>query len=510
MAPKARVDAAASVQPLRLEIGEVRQRKPRSQAGRAEAKAAAKMNSVEWKELQVGMDEQWPLPQYMNGERGSTKFREETYYTVTRWQTETRIQYRPHAKAPGSKSHIRYEEYSKATTVGEALALGTWPVDWCWDYERGFIKILGPIRDEPIDTSKITDESILTDVDRAIEYWYRRELARNFGLSLKDLSVGRGSSESIPMRAHRLVAQRGAKQRLEAADRECRRITAEDVRLTLQEWGFAKNASRENVRPEGQEYVFSDTVGLLRDRQGDIHVTSSAKSYPEVVRLLNKYLSDHMPAEMAGFKWTSLNLNCNYAAKLHRDGSNFGPSFLAAFGDFEGGQLNAWPDDDRHVDKLEHLKDEDKVQLDMKKGIVLFNGNSGHSVEPFTGQRFSVVYFTAGCFDKAPEECKQELRDLGMVYPLPTEDRYALLSPPRGYSALGRGEARREEEALPAIRFFPFEDRETMKLKSPVPRKRAAAVKKPKPDKGPGKRNSLPSGGDATEATPRKRVRVVA
>jgi hypothetical protein len=450
------------------------------------------------------MDEQWPLPPYMKGEKGSTLYRDETYAVVTRWQADTRIQYRPHAKAPGSKSHVRYEEYSQATTVGETLAAGTLPADWCWDYERGFLKVLGPIRDEPLDTSKVPDESVLTDVDKAIEYWYRRELARNLGLKLEDLSVGKGGGESVPMRAHRLVAQRNAKQRLEAAEREGRSITAEEVRLTLQEWGFAKNVTRENVRPEGQEYVFSDTVGLLRDRTGDIHLTASTK-YPEVVRLLNKYLSDRLPAEMAGFAWTTLNLNCNYAAKLHRDGNNFGPSFLAAFGDFQGGQLNAWPEDDRQVDKLEDLKDKDKVQYDMSKGLVLFNGNCGHGVEAFTGTRFSVVYFTVGCFDKASEECKQGLRDLGMTYPKPDEDRYAFLRAPRGYTALSRGGVKKDGGSLPPVRFFPHEHLEAVKSNGPTPQKKEAAAKQLTPAKQPGKRGRVTS-----ETTSSKRSRVAA
>jgi len=204
-------------------------------------------------------------------------------------------------------------------------------------------------------------------------------------------------------------------------------------------------------------------------------------------------------------------LNCNYAAKLHRDGNNFGPSFLAAFGDFEGGELNAWPDDDRQTDKLEDLKDEDKVQLEMNKGLVLFNGNCGHSVEDFTGQRFSVVYFTIGCFSKASEECKQELRDLGMSYPLAMEDRYALLRAPRGYSASSKdvsnkGDAAKEEEAKPAVRFLPLNELEAIKQDVSTPQKKQAPAKPPTPDKEPCMKRSLPAGATPV-ATPSKRSR---
>merc|ERR1719413_164106 len=117
------------------------------------------------------MADKWPLPDYMGGVPGHTQYKDETYSLITRWTADTKIRYRPHAKAPGSKSHVRYEKYSKARTVKEALNLGSWPADWCWDYERGFIQVIGPVRDEPLDISKVVDESTLTDVDWAIMRW---------------------------------------------------------------------------------------------------------------------------------------------------------------------------------------------------------------------------------------------------------------------------------------------------------------------------------------------------
>ena len=39
------------------------------------------------------------------------------------------------------------------------------------------------------------------------------------------------------------------------------------------------------------------------------------------------------------FKFTSITLNKNYAAKRHRDKNNLGDSRLIAFGDFTGGEI---------------------------------------------------------------------------------------------------------------------------------------------------------------------------
>jgi len=437
-----------------------KKKKPRSTEGAAEAKAAAKMTSKEWKALQKGMPEKWPIPGYMEMPmpgRSHTCYRDETFSAITRWCAETRIAYRPHAKSPGSKSHIRYERYSKAKSAREALKLGSWPADWCWDYERGFIKVYGPLRDEPLDMSKVQDESTLTDVDMAIHRWYRRELAKKLGLNYKDLFVGKGSGESTLMRAHRLVAQREASKRLKAAEKQNRPITEDEVLQTLREWAFGRNPNRQNVLPEGQDWVWSDTLGLLRDRMGDIHLTTPTKAYPAVTAILNKYLTDRLPKELASFTWTSLNLNCNYAARLHRDGNNFGPSFIKAFGNFTGGELNYWPEDNRKLDRLEDLRGGDKVQMDLKKGLGLFNGNCGHSVEKFDGERFSVVYFTISCYDQAPQECKEQLSEFGMNYPKSDADRYALLRAPRGYVSekSKRGPATPSKANPPAYRIVP-------------------------------------------------------
>ena len=39
------------------------------------------------------------------------------------------------------------------------------------------------------------------------------------------------------------------------------------------------------------------------------------------------------------FPFTSISLNYNYAARLHRDGNNAGVSFTRSFGNFTGGEL---------------------------------------------------------------------------------------------------------------------------------------------------------------------------
>jgi len=398
------------------------------------AKGATTMTSEEWKKLQVGMKEKWPQPEYMKNDhpegKGHTCYRDETFELATRFRMETKLAYRPHAKAPGSKSHVRYERYAKSKTVGEALKNGAWPADWCWDIERGYIKVLGPLREEPLDVSEVKDESELTDVDKAVMQWYRKELAKKYGLNYKDLITEKGAGETVIMRAHRLVAQREAKKILAKK----KTVTDDDIFQVLGYWGFAKNVTRINVMPQDQKYVWSDTMGLLRDRCGDIHLTKATHAYPEVVQVMSRWLRDRLPgSEAHQFKWTSFNVNKNYAGKIHRDGNNFGPSMISAFGDFTGGDLNYYSHDDGKIDLQKLEKTKDKAEhYDLKNGLTLFNGNSAHSVNAFEGNRYSIVYFTLRCHDKMKQADRDLLDQMCVATPKADENPYTIIRPPLG------------------------------------------------------------------------------
>lgn len=131
-------------------------------------------------------------------------------------------------------------------------------------------------------------------------------------------------------------------------------------------------------------------------------------------------------------------MNNNYAAKRHRDGNNFGPSMIAAFGDFEHGELNVYPNDDRDlIKRVEDVPQKDRMALDIKTNLAMFNGNSAHEVDDFKGNRFSIVWFTCGCHAKADSQYKEALETMGMPYPAADESPYAILEKPQGYKTPG-------------------------------------------------------------------------
>ena len=114
------------------------------------------------------------------------------------------------------------------------------------------------------------------------------------------------------------------------------------------------------------------------------------------------------------------------------DGNNFGPSMIKAFGEFTGGELSVWPEDDKSG-SLKTLPEKKKITLDISKNLALFNGNTAHEVADFEGSRYSVVYFTAGCHAKMPDDVRQQLKDLDFMLPKKAEKRYSVLRAPTGY-----------------------------------------------------------------------------
>ena len=204
-----------------------------------------------------------------------------------------------------------------------------------------------------------------------------------------------------------------------------------DVLAVLSRWTFQKNKSRQNVLPDGVDFVYSDTLGLTRDRRGTIAVDAYTRERPSVFRFLCEWLKQRRPAELAmDFPFTSISLNYNYAARLHRDGNNAGPSFTRSLGNFTGGELSYWPNDDKRT-ALEHLRARDAVILDTHIHYSLFDGCRAHKVEPyFGGDRYSLVFFSLNAWERGPRDQMPE----GSVFPTGESLKYFsdLLAPARG------------------------------------------------------------------------------
>lgn len=100
-------------------------------------------------------------------------------------------------------------------------------------------------------------------------------------------------------------------------------------------------------------------------------------SRPYLTKLLidfgNKYVTD--------ISWNAVTVNQDYQALKHRDKRNVGDSFLVAFGDYTGGELEIHEGDLSGCHNICHRP----ITTDFAKIY--------HSVKPFEGSRFSLVYY---------------------------------------------------------------------------------------------------------------------
>ena len=214
------------------------------------------------------------------------------------------------------------------------------------------------------------------------------------------------------------------------------RTIDEDILAVLQRWYFKHNTTRKNVLPEGVTSIQSDTLGVVRTRTGSVVLTRLTKKSPAVFHLFCRWLKQNCPAiYKIPFPFTSISVNYGYAARKHRDGYNAGPSVLKTFGEFTGGNLLYWPDDDGQED-VRALSESRARCFDAKREMLLFDGLRCHCVAPFEGERYSLVFFTASEYQKVQAATIEFLGNLDVVWPTDESVGYfrSLLSPPTGTS----------------------------------------------------------------------------
>ena len=139
---------------------------------------------------------------------------------------------------------------------------------------------------------------------------------------------------------------------------------------------FPKNTSRKNISSKPSEAFALGTVNYRGQKSlgGRTRGPSTFnKKFPELYSLVRKLIKLCKP----DFEYTTIQVNKNIQSEPHVDKNNVGPSYIIALGNFTGGDL---------VIEGERFNISNKWKW--------FNGNLGHWVEPFEGERYSLVYFT--------------------------------------------------------------------------------------------------------------------
>lgn len=121
----------------------------------------------------------------------------------------------------------------------------------------------------------------------------------------------------------------------------------------------------------------SAAFGFVNRRSLEPDLSRLCWQRPYLYNLLLDFGRRYVPLE----GWTSITVNANFAASPHRDKGNEGHSYLVSFGDFQEGELELHEPDLSGTVQIRHSP------------ILLDGARIIHSVRPFKGNRYSLVYY---------------------------------------------------------------------------------------------------------------------
>jgi len=164
----------------------------------------------------------------------------------------------------------------------------------------------------------------------------------------------------------------------------------------LNKFIFPKNDKRKNILNYEGEVYRGFVLGqiLLRPYWQQI---KGCKTMP--TRLLDKqkykilfeetmkYFYHNSPEP--DFKYSSIQYNKNHKCNKHIDKNNVGDSYIIGFGDYTGGRLIIYDENNN------------KEYIDIQNKFYKFNGSKFyHETEEFEGDRYSLVFFNIINYDK--------------------------------------------------------------------------------------------------------------
>lgn len=84
------------------------------------------------------------------------------------------------------------------------------------------------------------------------------------------------------------------------------------------------------------------------------------------------------------FKFTSVQYNKNHRTARHRDASNVGVSYIVGLGDYTGGELIVFDENEQNPQKY-----------NIKNKFYSFNGSKyPHETSPYKGERYTLVFYS--------------------------------------------------------------------------------------------------------------------
>ena len=153
--------------------------------------------------------------------------------------------------------------------------------------------------------------------------------------------------------------------------------TKAKVLKILRETEFPRNTGRKNNLQPGQKFSYSMVLGKVKMMYGKGMAQSRHnKKHGELLTAARQLLKSHAP----NYTFHSVTVNKNQQSARHTDKFNKGFSYIIGLGDYKGGELvfESGPYKGSHNIRNRWLK---------------FKGDHPHYNTPFTGERYTLVYY---------------------------------------------------------------------------------------------------------------------
>ena len=156
----------------------------------------------------------------------------------------------------------------------------------------------------------------------------------------------------------------------------------------LRKTDFPHNISRRNVMRTDQKSYEGFVLGKInlipywqkkKGRKQDLSTRTKDPKFRKLYRNTRLLLNLHDPK----FKFTTIQYNKNQRAAKHKDGRNVGVSYIIGLGNYTGGELIVYDEDDKNP-----------VKHNIRNKFYKFNGSTHfHETSPFKGERYTMVFF---------------------------------------------------------------------------------------------------------------------
>ena len=174
----------------------------------------------------------------------------------------------------------------------------------------------------------------------------------------------------------------------------CRNIPCQKKKLLeiLRETKFPLNQSRKNVMNKGQTTYEGFVLGMInliaywakkKGHKQELSVRTKDPKFKELYDNTRLLMNMHLKKYDPKFKYTTIQYNKNHACAKHKDGRNVGESYIIGLGNYTGGELIVFDEDDKNP-----------VKHNIRNKFFKFNGSKRfHVTAPFKGERYTMVFF---------------------------------------------------------------------------------------------------------------------